>query len=207
MIKIKVCGLTDLNNIQDIADLGVDYFGFIFYSPSARFAYHNLCSADFQKMIALNNKVAVFVNENEAKMNEIAMNCKANSIQLHGNESPELCKKLSEKYTVIKAISVHDKLDIAKMKEYQNACDYFLFDTKTPLHGGSGKKFNWNILASYHENTPFFLSGGINPDDAEAINSLAHPMLFGIDLNSLFEIKPGIKDTSKLKKIINQLKK
>ena len=206
-MKIKVCGLTHINNLRDIANLGVDYFGLIFYAPSARCIYRHLSSSELVKISEMKNTVAVFVNEDEIKMKELARACHINTIQLHGNECPELCKRISEEFSVIKAISVGHKNDFAEIKNYVHACDYFLFDTKTPDYGGSGKKFNWNLLDSYHENIPFFLSGGIHPDDAATINSIAHPMLYGIDLNSQFEIKPGIKDTSKLKKFINHIKR
>jgi phosphoribosylanthranilate isomerase len=107
--------------------------------------------------------------------------------------------------TVIKAFSVDRQFDFGKLNAYSGSCDYFLFDTKGRLPGGTGQKFNWQLLEKYKGDVPFFLSGGIGPDDIDDIGQFSHPQLFGIDINSGFEIEPALKDVEKIRKFIAKM--
>lgn len=202
-MKIKVCGLKYYDNLQSIISLGADYVGLIFHESSPRYASNNL-SPEI-KHINTAKKVGVFVN---ASLNDILNKIKVyqlNLVQLHGNESPEFCNTLKKQIQVIKAFPVLNTLNLSLLQKYSDSVDYFLFDTKTPTHGGSGKKFDWRILNTYTLPKPFFLSGGISLEDANEIKNLNIPSLFGIDINSRFESEPGFKNTELVKQFINQL--
>ncbi|MDR2848648.1 MAG: phosphoribosylanthranilate isomerase, partial [Bacteroidales bacterium] len=154
-------------------------------------------------------KVGVFVNATEQGIGDIVKAYRLDLVQLHGNESPEFCRTVRKIRPVIRAISVATAEDIATSADmYQNAADYFLFDTKTSLFGGSGKQFDWSALASYTGNTPFFLSGGIGSDDAKRLQCMQHPLLHAIDINSRFETEPaGRKDAILIKALMHELDK
>ena len=205
-LKLKVCGMRDVENVSDVAALNLDYMGFIFYLKSPRFV-----GALSENMVYyLKNKgiepVAVFVNASVAFVSQISELYGFTSVQLHGHETPETCMDLRAKgLQVLKAFNIADFSDMQKTETYQDCCDYFLFDTKSALPGGSGHPFDWNILKGYAGTTPFFLSGGIGPDDAEKVRLFDHAMLFGIDLNSRFETAPALKDVSLLNSFIDQL--
>ena len=126
-------------------------------------------------------------------------------MQLHGDENISFVKVISKKIPVIKAFRLDEKFDFEQLSDFENYCSYFLFDTKDKLYGGTGKKFNWEILQKYSGNTPFLLSGGISPGDAARINQVNHPKFEGIDINSGFEKKPGIKNIDHIKKFLNQI--
>jgi phosphoribosylanthranilate isomerase len=150
--------------------------------------------------------VGVFVNATIESMMEKASAYKLDYLQLHGNESPEDCHTLQKRgYSLIKAFPIATKEDFEKTREYEGRVDYFLFDTRCEGYGGSGKRFDWSILTEYKGETPFLLSGGIRPENAEAIRNFRHPRFAGIDLNSGFEIEPGLKDVDKLKNFIQQI--
>ncbi|MPM55523.1 N-(5'-phosphoribosyl)anthranilate isomerase [bioreactor metagenome] len=128
-------------------------------------------------------------------------------VQLHGNESPGFCNEMDRsRLKIIKSFRVGDKFPNEEVEPYHGKCDYFLFDAKTSLYGGSGKKFNWNVLSDYRGETPFLLSGGIAPGDAEALKEFSHPKCIGIDINSRFEIAPAQKDARKIEQFISMLK-
>lgn len=211
-MKIKVCGLKYYDNLQSIISLGADYVGLIFHESSPRYVGDNLFpeikninTASEIKHIHTAKKVGVFVN---ASLNDILNKIKVyrlNLVQLHGNESPEFCNTLKKQIQVIKAFPVLNTLDLSLLQKYSDSVDYFLFDTKTPTHGGSGKKFDWRILNTYNLKKPFFLSGGISLEDVNEIKNLNIPFLFGIDINSRFESEPGFKNTELVKQFINQL--
>ncbi len=191
-------------NREEVEKLGVDMLGYIFYEPSRRFVGEHPEAALFE---ASKPKVAVFVDENAFEILALAKNFNFEFVQLHGKENPKTCALLRKQgLTVIKAFSVDESFRFDTTKAYEKEVDYFLFDTKTPLHGGSGKKFNWEILNRYKGYKPFFLSGGIGPDDAADIKKIDHPKLTGVDLNSGFEDEPGLKNIEKLKKFIEALK-
>jgi tryptophan synthase alpha subunit len=200
---IKVCGLRDGQNILDIEQLGVDMIGLIFYSKSPRCVYE---MPEYLPQQA--KRVGVFVNEQKKYIQIMADRFSLDYIQLHGNESPELCRALHlAGLKVIKNFSIATGKDLEKTEQYDNGeCDYFLFDTKCKTFGGSGRQFDWDILDGYNGRTPFLLSGGINPYSARALKSFDHPRLAGYDINSRFETKPGEKDVKRVAKFIKQMR-
>lgn len=192
-------------NREQVEKLGVDLLGYIFYAPSKRFV------GDAPELGLFNSekeKVGVFVDENVFEILGLAKNMGFEYVQLHGKENPKTCAILKEQgIKIIKAFSLDDKFKFSSCKAFKGVADYFLFDTKSTLPGGSGEKFNWEILNEYKGKTPFFLSGGIGPDDAKAIKAIDHPKFVGIDLNSGFEDEPGLKNIEKLKQFIKEIKK
>ena len=199
---VKVCGMRDAQNIREIEKLGIDWMGFVFYSKSPRAV--NRMPDYLPKKV---KRVGVFVDELIEIILETEMLFRLDMVQLHGNESPEFCRQLKSTGTkIIKAFSIEDDFPVEKVKEYEDVCDYFLFDTKTHLHGGSGKKFNWQALSDYRGETPFLLSGGISISDAEEILAFSHPQFIGIDINSKFEISSALKDVELIKQFIKQIK-
>jgi len=204
-MKIKVCGLKDPENIEAIAALAPDYMGFIFYAKSPRFA------ADPQIEI-LNNipgyvyKTAVFVNENADTISALINKYNFDAIQLHGSEHPDFCASFKESVTVIKAFGVNKDFNFDDLNPYIDKVDYFLFDTKTDGYGGSGMSFDWSVLNKYKLEIPFFLSGGLSMENLEEVKKIEHPQFYGIDLNSKFEISPGLKNIEMLSRAFDTLK-
>jgi Phosphoribosylanthranilate isomerase len=196
---IKVCGMREADNIRKIEALGIDLIGFIFWPKSSRYVSERPAYLPTQC-----KRVGVFVDEDIETVKHIADEYALDYIQLHGHESPEYCIQL-QGFHLIKAISVSSRDDIATYKAYEGFVDYLLFDTKCTSVGGSGQQFDWNVLSTYDGNTPFLLSGGIGPNDAEHIKAFRHPKCIGIDLNSRFEIAPGLKDINKLKTFIKSI--
>ena len=173
--------------------------GFIFWPKSSRYV------SERPAYLPTNCKrVGVFVDEDIETLKRIADDYALDFIQLHGHESADYCAQLKG-LKLIKAISVSGQDDIATYKTYEGHVDYFLFDTKCPSVGGSGQQFDWSVLSAYDGNTPFLLSGGIGPDDAERVKASHYSKCAGIDLNSRFEIAPGLKDINKLKDFLNAL--
>lgn len=204
--KIKVCGMREPDNIRDISGLLPDYMGFIFYQGSKRFAggLPTEIRADLPSFV---KKVGVFVNEDKKRLLETCSAYGIGTVQLHGDESARYCENLVENgLRIIKVFSVDKALDTNAMRPFHEACSYFLFDTSADEFGGSGEKFDWNLLKDYDLEIPFFLSGGIGPDDARMIRELEHPMLFGVDINSRFETSPGIKDIELCEKFIGRIR-
>lgn len=195
-----------LDNIIALGQIPVDLVGFIFYPPSPRFMLQTLEPEMVHNIPEQIKRVGVFVNEEEEIMEKYIKSYRLDYVQLHGAESIAVCEHIARNTPVIKAFSLDDHFEFYQTSPYQNSCDYFLFDTKSAKHGGSGKKFNWSLLEKYSGNTPFFLSGGISPGDVESIHSIQHPKLAGIDLNSGFETSPGIKNIEKLKTFITEFK-
>lgn len=191
-------------NIRELSSLPVDYMGFIFYEKSPRYVGDmDLPAVNLPPSIL---KTGVFVDESIDKMLACIDKYHLDVVQLHGRETPETCRYMrSQGVKVIKVFSIEEKEDFSQCQACTGACDYFLFDTKTPQHGGSGRQFDWAVLQHYRENVPFFLSGGIGADDAEKLRSFNHPAYYGIDLNSRFEIQPGLKDIRLLKQFLKQV--
>ena len=192
-------------NIEQVAQLGVDMMGFIFYPKSPRYVSYVLARSDADRKVC---RVGVFVNDSIPEILDKIHSFSLNAVQMHGNESRELCEQLSEAngdIKIIKAISVSNAGDIQKYKEYVGAVDYFLFDTKCKTVGGSGQQFDWQVLENYDGDVPFILSGGIGPEDVERIRNFHHPKCIGIDLNSKFELKPGLKDVEKLNTFLENI--
>lgn len=201
-LKIKVCGLKDANNMAEIDKLGVDYLGMIFYEKSPRYADNN--EASFTHTQA--KKVGVFVNASIEYIEQIKEKFNIQVAQLHGSESPQFSEQVKGLgLEVWKVFGVDDNFDFAILDDY-DAIDLFLFDTKSPLHGGTGIKFNWEKLNELNNKHKFMLSGGIGKDDAESIKNLRLKNLVAIDLNSKFETAPGQKDIKLLNKFIDQLR-
>lgn len=203
-MKLKICGMKYQDNITQVAAIQPDYLGFIFYDKSARNFDKNI----IPKIASSINKTGVFVNEALESVIEKINTFNLQAVQLHGSESPEYCKKLqSQNIEIIKVFSIKDEFNFEILKPYEDVCDYFLFDTKGKLPGGNGYTFNWNVLNNYQSTKPFFLSGGIGLEQKEKlkafINSEASKYCFAIDVNSKFEIEPGLKDIKLLKKIKN----
>lgn len=199
-MKLKICGMKYSENIEEIADLQPDYLGFIFYEKSERYFDEKLPKID--KSI---QKVGVFVNATLEEILEKIKRYDLQLVQLHGNESPEFCDLLKYINTdIIKVFSVDDEFDFRTIYPYESVCDYFLFDTKGEKPGGNGTVFNWGILKNYHSKKPFFLSGGIGLGDIEKIKKLNLPV-YGIDVNSQFELKPGLKNTQQLIQLQDEL--
>jgi phosphoribosylanthranilate isomerase len=207
-LKIKVCGMRDPENILGVIAALPDYLGFIFYPKSKRFVGSDFSEETLTLVPETIQKAGVFVDETPEKVLEICKHLNLDVAQLHGNETPEYCRKIQNSgITVFKAFSVDESFDFEQLNNYFGVCDYFLFDTKGHLPGGTGQKFNWQLLEKYTGSVPFFLSGGIGPDDLEAVLQFSHPQLFGIDINSGFEISPALKDVVKVKKFIQEIRK
>lgn len=192
-------------NREQIEKLDIELLGYIFYPPSSRFIGDTPESGLFSSEKA---KVGVFVDENAFEILGLAKNMGFDYVQLHGKENPKTCGILkSQGLRIIKAFSLDDKFKFSDTKAWEKVADYFLFDTKTDKPGGSGQKFDWQILEKYTGHIPFFLSGGIGPDDAKAIKKITHPKFTGVDLNSGFEDEPGLKNIESLKSFIRELQK
>ncbi|PCJ87571.1 MAG: N-(5'-phosphoribosyl)anthranilate isomerase [Flavobacteriales bacterium] len=202
-MKIKVCGLRDAENIRQIAELQPDYMGFIFYEKSPRF-WGDLLPFD-QRLEGI-KKVGVFVNSTIENIEQKADGFDLDYIQLHGNETAEFCQRLQGKgFKIIKAFQISNDFDFSILKDYKPYCDFFLFDTKTNNYGGSGKQFDWKILENYDNEMPYFLSGGIGLEETEKIKGLKELTIHAIDVNSKFEIEPGLKEVDKLKQLFSKL--
>lgn len=193
-------------NIEAVAALKPDMMGFIFYPKSPRYA-GSLDEKALQALPKRIMKIGVFVNASLDEILTLVKKYSLNGVQLHGTEPEEVCYTLrSVGLLVLKAFAISEAGDFKATEEYEGSCDFFLFDTKTPAHGGSGQKFDWSVLSAYEGDTRFLLSGGISIDDAEAIRQINHPLLAGIDLNSKFEVSPGLKNVELLNEFIRQLR-
>ncbi|MBW7673988.1 phosphoribosylanthranilate isomerase [Chryseobacterium chendengshani] len=209
--KIKVCGLTKLDQIQELISMNVDFLGFIFYEKSPRYVLNHLTVEEISE-INHSEKVGVFVNENLDSIIEIAEKADLNLVQLHGDENEEfisdLRKKLNKKTEIIKVIRVgnqsSDELQ-ETINSQPSTINYLLFDTDSKTYGGTGETFDWNIINEIETPIPYFLSGGISLENIENIE-LLNLKPFALDINSKFEIEPGNKDVEKIKEIIQTLK-
>ena len=206
-LVIKVCGMREAENIREVEALGINWMGLIFWPKSSRYVSE---MPDYLPQDV--KRVGVFVNEDLDTVKKKADDYALNLIQLHGSESPDYVRALKTPSSInpltssiIKAFNIATADDFEQTKDYEGLVDYFLFDTKGPSVGGNGVQFDWDVLKDYHGKTPFLLSGGIGPDDAERIQAFHHPQCIGIDLNSRFELSPGLKDINKLKTFIQAL--
>lgn len=198
--------MRDAENISAVVAVAPDFIGFIFYPKSPRFIGDEPVPEIFSAVPASIKKVGVFVNELPETIIQVCGNWKLDAVQLHGQETPEVCRQIKQSgLMVFKAFSVDETINPGQFLPYAGVCDYFLFDTKGQLPGGTGQKFDWQMLDDYQLNVPFFLSGGIRPDDVEQIKKFSHPQLAGVDLNSGFEDKPGLKNIKKLYEFITKL--
>jgi len=200
--------MRDPENIRELLKTSPDYLGYIFYPKSKRFVGTNPNPKIFSLVSQSTQKVGVFVNEGLETVRNICSKFRIEVAQLHGDESPGYCQSLKDSgLHVFKAFSVDEQFDFSRLENYTKAVDYFLFDTKGKLPGGTGLKFNWEVLRNYTLPTPFFLSGGIGPDDVDALARFKHSQLYALDINSGFEINPAEKDIEKVTEFISQIRK
>lgn len=199
-LKLKVCGMRDPENIEELIALKPDFIGFIFYPKSPR--YVSELDEDFMMRIPISiSKVGVFVNESLETILELANKYGLEYIQLHGDEDLAFANALKERgLKIIKVFRVMDTIPFFA-KNYEGIADYFLFDTASVNYGGSGRHFDWNILKNYNLQIPFLLSGGVQLEDLPKVKSMDIDQLAGIDVNSRFEMEPAKKDIEKLKEL------
>lgn len=209
---IKICGMREPDNIAAVEALQVDWMGFICWAGSPRY----VATTPAHMPASPVRRVGVFVNPAMQVIKERAREFGLHIIQLHGNESPAFCLEVraATGLPVIKAFAIRTSADLDAINVYlptsspstQQYADYFLFDTKSPLVGGSGQQFDWRLLDNYRGPVPFLLSGGISPTDATRLRAFRHPQCLGFDLNSRFETAPAVKDTSALAAFINAVR-
>ena len=215
---IKVCGMREAENIREVEALDIDLMGFIFWPKSSRYVNERPAYLPTQC-----KRVGVFVNARIEEIMQKVQDYALDAIQLHGHESPDYIRQLGsvcgDSIAIIKAFNIATTEDLEATKPYEGIVDYFLFDTKGKSVGGNGEKFDWSVLSDYVGETPFLLSGGIGPDDAERVksfltshlspltshlSSLTSHKCIGIDLNSRFETAPAIKDAAVLSRFLSQ---
>ncbi|MDG2396203.1 MAG: phosphoribosylanthranilate isomerase [Flavobacteriaceae bacterium] len=205
-MKLKICGLRDPKNIQDVSNLNPNYMGFIFWKSSSRFASKKIPILD-QNII----KTGIFVDASIDYVKNLILLNQLKAVQLHGKETPKYCNEIQKlNVEVIKVFNINQNFNFSKLSLYEKFCDYYLFDTKGKLPGGNGINFNWSILKDYSSQKPFFLSGGIGLENFNDIKNILKSDLpiHAIDINSKFEIQPGLKNIdllTKFKKKLNEL--
>ncbi len=204
-LEIKVCGNNNPKNLRGVCDLKPDYIVFIFYDKSKRFVQNT--NAVGKNGSCKAKRVGVFVNASASYIMQVVNKFELDIIQLHGDESSDFCQEMSEIRPVFKAFQINSNFNYGILTHYKSACNKFLFDTASNMYGGSGKKFDWQLLDKYKLDIPFLLSGGIGPEDLPNIKVISHPMFSGIDLNSRFETTPGVKDIARLSTFINNIRK
>ena len=208
-MRVKVCGMTQVEQVEELSQLGVTFAGFIFYPKSPRYVFKNMTTSQIRKENNV-NKVGVFVNAGIEEVLHMVDECRLHMVQLHGDETPKYCEKIADYVSVVKAfrISENDNIDWM-IKPYMDVCDMFMFDTMGAGYGGTGKKFNWDMLKQVSVGKPFFLSGGIEPGDGHNLKEFANEpgakALFAVDVNSKFEVSPGVKDMEKLRNFMHEI--
>ena len=215
-MKVKVCGTRDKDNILELLQLPIDFIGFIFYPKSPRFV-GNRIPEDWMTKHAREfgqiKKVGVFVNAEMEQVLNAVHDYELDYVQLHGEESVEYCSELHQYWEitsmrqafVCKAFRIDDQFDFSQTSAYERFCKFFVFDAKGPAHGGNGAQFDWEALHKYMGFTPYLLSGGIGPEDAAKVKALNFKQMMGVDINSRFEISPGLKDVSLVKQFLSGL--
>lgn len=195
--KLKICGMKVPDNIIDTIALQPDYMGFIFYPGSKRFVAY-LDARVVHNIPPAIKTTGVFVNQDLDDVRKVIETYQLKAVQLHGHESPDYCKSLLGEAEVIKAFGIDEEFDFNTLAPYAEAVDYFLFDTQTPGHGGSGKAFSWQLLQNYTLTKPYFLSGGIGLESVPELQLITDERLYAIDVNSRFETAPGLKNIEEL---------
>ena len=210
--RIKVCGMTLPEQVNALDEMGVDIAGFIFYDKSPRFMRNKISAEKMRKIGGRIAKVGVFVNEDYEKLMKTVEDYRLDMVQLHGDESERFCEKVANYVTTIKAFRLSENDPIEWMiRPFHDGSDMYMFDTLGSGYGGTGKKFNWNLLKDVNINKLFFLSGGIEPGDEERLVEFMKletaKKLFAIDINSRFEVTAGVKDINKVKSFVQNLKR
>lgn len=201
MLKLKVCGMADRQNLEDLINIKPDFIGFIFYQKSPRNINEPEIILSVPQTI---NRVAVVVDKSLQEIENIIKNYNVNVIQLHGNESPDFCNQVNNLgVKTIKAFAVDNNFNFDIIKNYNT--NYYLFDTKGEKVGGNGTKYNWEILKQNKIDKPYFISGGITLNDAQELKNNFSDV-FAVDINSKFEIKPGFKNIAAIEKFKNNIK-
>ena len=208
-MRVKVCGITQVEQLNMLPEAGATFAGLIFYPKSPRYALRHITTSQIKKENNT-NKVGVFVNASIEEVLQMVDECRLHMVQLHGDESPRYCEKIADYISVVKAFRISDTDNIGwRIREYMDVCDMFMFDTEGAGYGGTGKKFNWDKLQGVEVGKPYFLSGGIEPGDVEKLKEFETrdeaKALFAIDINSRFELMPGVKDMGLIKKFTQQL--
>ena len=205
-MQFKVCGITDIEQAHALEAMGVGYIGFIFYPASKRYVLEKLSLTDlahFKPSVA--KKVGVFVNAPLDELLQIVKSGGLDIVQLHGDESPAYCATIRQQVEIVKVFRVGAA--VPDFASYESAVDYFLFDTDSALYGGTGQHFNWELIKGSNIPKSYFLSGGIGPNDIQGVQVMektkAGKTLFALDINSQFELAPGIKNLEKIKTFIN----
>ena len=208
-MRVKVCGITQVEQLTILPEVGATFAGLIFYPKSPRYVLRHMTTSQLKKENNI-NKVGVFVNAAIADVLQMVDECRLHMVQLHGDETARYCEKIADYISVVKAFRISDTDNIGwRIREYMDVCDMFMFDTEGAGYGGTGKKFSWDKLQGVAAGKPYFLSGGIEPGDVEKLKEFeTRPeakALFAIDINSRFELMPGVKDMELIKKFIQQL--
>ena len=209
-MRIKVCGMTQPEQVTQLGEMGVAFAGFIFYPKSPRYVFKHMTITQLRKENTI-NKVGVFVNASIEEVLHMVDECRLHMVQLHGDESPKYCEKIADYVSVVKAfrMSENDSPDWM-IRPYMEVCDMFMFDTMGAGYGGTGKKFDWGMIKNSVIGKPFFLSGGIEPGDEERLKEFSkEPVakaLFAVDINSKFESSPGVKDMGLVRKFVHEVR-
>ncbi len=208
-MRVKVCGITQVEQLTLLTGVGATFAGLIFYPKSPRYVLRHITTSQLKKENNI-NKVGVFVNAAIEDVLQMVDECRLHMVQLHGDETARYCEKIADYISVVKAFRISDTDNIGwRIREYMEVCDMFMFDTEGAGYGGTGKKFNWQKLQDVAVGKPYFLSGGIEPGDVRKLKEFETKpeakALFAIDINSRFEIMPGVKDMELIKKFIQQL--
>jgi phosphoribosylanthranilate isomerase len=209
-MRVKVCGMTQPAQVEALEKMGVAFAGFIFYQKSPRYVLRHMTTQQIKGFKNI-NRVGVFVNASADDVISMVDECRLHMVQLHGDETPKFCEKIADYISVVKAFRIGEKDNIQyKIRDYMDVCDMFLFDTAGAGYGGTGKKFDWELLKDINVGKPYFLSGGIEPDDVETIKQFsettAGKALFALDINSKFETAAGVKDLAKIESFLNAVK-
>jgi phosphoribosylanthranilate isomerase len=219
-MKIKVCGMTNIDQMHQLGEMGVEFAGMIFYPKSPRYVFKfGLNGSDVKKAKVKPYKVGVFVNASKDEIIKQVNDFGLDMVQLHGHETPYECSQIADYVHVVKAFRFSDNDHVSWMiKDFYDSADMFLFDTGITApknghevqYGGTGRKFDWNRLTGLNIGKAFFLSGGIEPTDAQLVKDFLKESvakdLFVVDINSRFESSPGVKDMEKVKQFIEELR-
>jgi len=208
-MRIKVCGMTQPEQVEQLSGMGVSFAGFIFYPKSPRYVFKHMTTTQIRKENSI-NKVGVFVNSPIEEVLHMVDECRLHMVQLHGDENPKYCEKIADYVSVVKAFRLSENDSVEWMiRPFMEVCDMFMFDTMGAGYGGTGKKFDWAVLKDQEIGKPFFLSGGIEPGDEGKLQEFSQEpvgkALFAIDINSKFEFSPGVKDLEKIRDFSRKL--